>query len=130
MSRFWKDAVQVLETAIHVPHDGFSSDLALIVDSIGGLRIVSATGWGIEGLRSEHGGAVYHVTRSGHYVCVEGRAGDELPSARSVNGTAATAHRSTESSGAPQAPHLVAHSGVECVRHRNCQASAALAFGR
>jgi hypothetical protein len=74
MSRFWKDAVQLLETASHAPHDGLSSDLALIIDSAGGLRIVAATGWSIEGLRSEYGGAVYRVTRSGRDVCVEGRA--------------------------------------------------------
>jgi hypothetical protein len=74
MSPFWNDAVQVLETASHAPHDGFSSDLALIIDSAGGLRIVTATGWSIEGLQSEYGGAVYHVTRTGHDGCVEGRA--------------------------------------------------------
>jgi hypothetical protein len=74
MSRFWNDAVQVLETASSAPQDGSSSDLALIIDSTGGLRIVAATGWSIEGLQSEYGGAVYHVTRTGHDVCVEGRA--------------------------------------------------------
>jgi hypothetical protein len=74
MSRFWNDAVRVLETASQAPHDGFSSDLALIIGADGGLRMVGAVGWSIEGLRSVYGGAVYRVTRSGHEVCVEGRA--------------------------------------------------------
>lgn len=73
MSRFWEDAVQILETARR-SRDGSSGDLALIIDPAGGLRIVPAEGWSTEGLCSEYGGTVYHVTRSGHGVCVEGRA--------------------------------------------------------
>jgi hypothetical protein len=74
MSRFWQDAVQILETASHAPHDAFSADMAVIVDSSGGLRIVSSAGWSIEGLRSEYGGAVYQVRRSDRDVYVKGSA--------------------------------------------------------
>jgi hypothetical protein len=74
MSRFWKDAVKVLETASVAPRDGVSGNLAVILDPAGGLRILPAEGWTIEGLRAEYGGTVYHVIRTGHDVCVEGRA--------------------------------------------------------
>jgi hypothetical protein len=74
MSRFWNDAVQVLETASHSTQDGFSSDFAVIVDGAGTLRIVAAEGWSPEGLRSEYGGTVYHISRTGRDICVEGRA--------------------------------------------------------
>ena len=74
MSRFWTDAMQVLETASRAARDEAPADLAVILDAAGGLRIVAAEGWSTEGLRSEYGGTVYHVTRTGRDVCVEGRA--------------------------------------------------------
>jgi hypothetical protein len=75
MSRFWQDAMQVMEAATSAPGAGSASDLALIIERSGSLRIVMREGWSAEGLRSHYGsGAVYQVTHTPQGVCVEGRA--------------------------------------------------------
>jgi len=74
MSRFWNDAVEVFETASSAAEAGSGSDIALLVDRSGGLRIVMAEGWSPEGLQAHYGArTVYRVTHNSGSVCVEGR---------------------------------------------------------
>jgi hypothetical protein len=75
VSRFWQNAVQVMEAATSAPGAGSASNLALVIDRSGGLRIVMQEGWSPEGLRAHYGaGAVYQVTHTPQGVSVEGRA--------------------------------------------------------
>jgi hypothetical protein len=75
MSRFWRDAMQVMESASASPAAGSASNLALVFDHSGALRIVMQEGWTAEGLRAHYGaGTVYQVTHTPQGVCVEGRA--------------------------------------------------------
>jgi hypothetical protein len=74
MSRFWDDALQVLENAACAHSAGGRSDVAVLIDHAGGLRIVAAEGWSPEGLESHYGAsAVYRVSHGAAGVCVEGR---------------------------------------------------------
>ena len=74
MSRFWDNAVEVFETASSAAEAGSGSDVAVLVDRSGGLRIVMAEGWSPEGLQSHYGAStVYHVSHNSGSVCVEGR---------------------------------------------------------
>jgi hypothetical protein len=64
-----------MEAATSAPGAGSASNLALVIDRSGGLRIVMQDGWSPEGLRAHYGaGAVYQVTHTAQGVCVEGRA--------------------------------------------------------
>ncbi len=75
MSRFWQDAMQVMEAASAAPGAGSASDLALVIEHSGALRIVMQEGWTAEGLRAHYGAAaVYQVTHTPQGVSVEGRA--------------------------------------------------------
>ena len=74
MSRFWNDAVEVFETASSAAEAGSRSEVAVLVDRSGGLRIVMAEGWSPEGLQSHYGArTVYRVSHNSGSVCVEGR---------------------------------------------------------
>ncbi len=67
--------MQVMEAASAAPAAGSASDLALVIDRSGALRIVMQEGWAAEGLRAHYGaGAVYQVTHTCQGVCVEGSA--------------------------------------------------------
>ena len=72
MSRFWQDAVQVLETAT----EG-DAELGLLVDESGAIRIVDATGWRPEALQAHYGvRTVFQVSHTASTVRVMGRCGD------------------------------------------------------
>ncbi len=74
MTRFWNDALAILDTASRAPEGGEANGLAVVVERSGGLRLVMAEGWSAEGLQSHFGAsAVYQVTHSQRAVCVEGR---------------------------------------------------------
>jgi len=74
MGRFWKDAMQVLDAASNARGAGGASEMAVVVEASGGLRLVAAAGWSAEGLQSHYGAkAVYHVRHTAEGVCVEGR---------------------------------------------------------
>lgn len=50
------------------------SDLSLVIDRAGGLRIVTTEGWSVEGLQAHHGAnVVYQVTHTREGVRLEGR---------------------------------------------------------
>jgi hypothetical protein len=66
--------MQVFETASNAPRDGSSSDLGVLIDHSGALRIVAAEGWTPESLQSHYGArTVYHVRHTPAGVCVDGR---------------------------------------------------------
>jgi hypothetical protein len=74
VSRFWNDALEILDTASRAPQAGSATNLAVVVERSGGLRIVAAEGWSAEGLQSHFGAAaVYQVTHTPRAVRVEGR---------------------------------------------------------
>jgi len=63
-----------MEAATRAPGAGSASDLALVLDRSGALRIVMQDGWSPEGLRAHYGArAVYQVTHTPDGVLVEGR---------------------------------------------------------
>jgi hypothetical protein len=71
MSRFWSDAERVLEIAGHIGEG--ASEMAILTDPGGSLRIVMEQGWSAEGLRAHFGGeAVYQVKRTPRGIRVEG----------------------------------------------------------
>ncbi len=74
MTRFWNDALAILDTASRAPEASSANGLAIVVERSGGLRLVMAEGWSAEGLQSHFGAsAVYQVSHSPRAVCVEGR---------------------------------------------------------
>lgn len=74
MSPFWRDAVAILETAAQSDAVETASDMAIVVERSGAMRIVPAEGWSTEGLRAEHGAtAVYRIRRTTSGVHVDGR---------------------------------------------------------
>ncbi|HLH19445.1 MAG TPA: hypothetical protein VKX45_19640 [Bryobacteraceae bacterium] len=88
MTRFWNDALAILDTASRAPEAGAANGLAVVVERSGGLRIVMGEGWSAEGLQAHFGAsAVYQVTHSPRSVCVEGRGpGESCTLRRSVVG--------------------------------------------
>ena len=72
MSRFLDDAVRIFETA-SAGAGSPSSELGILLDGAGGLRIVDAAGWNPEALRLHYGArTLYQVTRRGAGVEVAG----------------------------------------------------------
>jgi hypothetical protein len=72
MDGFWTDAWRVFETANRSGNQG-ASDLGILIDHSGALRIVSSEGWHPEALRLHYGvRTVYQVSRTPDGVRVEG----------------------------------------------------------
>jgi hypothetical protein len=75
--RIWEDAAGILETASSAANTS-QSDLGILIDERNGLRIVNASGWGIDALRREYRATTaYTVTRTGGAVVVEGQSGSD-----------------------------------------------------
>ena len=73
MSRFLLQAEEILETAT-----AGAEDVAIVVDRLGGLRMLPPAGWSLHAMRLEFGAAaVYKVERRGSRVRVEGWNGEE-----------------------------------------------------
>ena len=69
MSRFWQDAVQVMEAATSSYGAGSATDLAVVVGASGGIHMVMQPGWSADGLRAHYGAqAVYQVTHTAQGV--------------------------------------------------------------
>ena len=88
VDRFWQDAVSVFETArgalgkgsVHeeVAREDGASELNILIDSSGVVRIVAGEGWQPEALQAHYGArTVYQVTRTARGVRVTGRSGPE-----------------------------------------------------
>ena len=72
MSRFWEDAIGVLETAVR----GDGEELGILVDELGAIRIVAAAGWRSDALQAHYGArTVYQVSHTPSGVRVTGRSG-------------------------------------------------------
>ena len=71
MTRLLTQAAQVLEVAEHAAS---GSDLAIIIERRGGIRVLDASGWTTAGLTAEYGGAmILKLQRADGAVSVEGR---------------------------------------------------------
>jgi hypothetical protein len=74
VSRFLTDAVQIFETAAAAPAGDASSELSILYDADGQLRIVQTEGWNPDALRQHYGARTsYHVSRNASGVVVDGR---------------------------------------------------------
>jgi hypothetical protein len=72
VNRIWEDAAGILETASAVPENG-RSEIAILIDERNSLRIVDASGWGLDALRREYqASTAYTVKRTSSAVVVEG----------------------------------------------------------
>jgi hypothetical protein len=72
VSRFWEDAIGVLETAAR----GDGEELGILVDDAGAIRIVPAAGWRTDALQAHYGArTVYQVSHPPSGVRVTGRSG-------------------------------------------------------
>jgi hypothetical protein len=93
MNRFWEDAVSVFETARNAPREDGVSELNILIDGAGVLRIVAGQGWKPDALQAHYGArTVYQVTHSADGVRVAGRSMGEscvLQSAKPVSMLAA-----------------------------------------
>ena len=90
MNRFWEDAANIFETA-SAAGDGSGSEIAILIDERKSLRIVDATGWGLDALCREYqASTAYTVKRNGTSVVVEAGNGSERCTLQKkiVNGTA------------------------------------------
>src|SRR6476620_5016475 len=68
---FLRQAEEILEIA--VSGDRYAADLAILIDSRGGMRMLDPSGWTLPALCTEFGAAaVYSVARRGSTVRVEG----------------------------------------------------------
>lgn len=79
MSAFLEDAIGIFETALTGGDDaGSASDMAVLVDSNGGLRIVDSHDWSLSGLESHYGArTIYRIDRGAGRVRVEARSGSQ-----------------------------------------------------
>src|SRR5947207_6452399 len=74
VSRFWQDAMQILETA----RQGAETNVGILVDHTGGIRIVDSAGWNPDSMQAHYGArTVYQITRSPRGVRVAGKCGGE-----------------------------------------------------
>jgi hypothetical protein len=61
--RFWEDATGLFETALAATEEGVG-ETAILIDRLGGIRIVDASGWRPEALRDHYGAErVYQISR-------------------------------------------------------------------
>ena len=87
MGRFLQDAIGIFESANAIPYEGESSDMAILVDGSGCMRIVDGAGWSPEALESHYGArTVYNVTRNQWGVRVEGRSAGSKCAVRITSG--------------------------------------------
>jgi hypothetical protein len=71
---FLRQAEEILDIAV----EGDSSNLAIVIDRQGGMRMLDPQGWSLPALCAEFGAAaVYTVERRGRTVRVEGWGGGE-----------------------------------------------------
>ena len=78
MSRFFEDAGQILQTAAAASTEDSPSNMAILIDPSGALRIVDASGWRPDTLQAHYGAqTVFQVTRLAGSVKVSGRSGSE-----------------------------------------------------
>lgn len=78
---FFDDALHVFETATH---NIDPSDLGILIDDRGAVRVVSAEGWRPEALQAHYGArTVFQVTRTPASVRVEARSGHRSATLRS-----------------------------------------------
>ncbi len=77
MDLFLEDAERIFESAMAAAAlDSGRSDMAILLDSNRAIRIVDASGWQLESLRSDYGATtVYRIARDAAGVCLEGRSG-------------------------------------------------------
>lgn len=75
MSAFLRQAEDILDTAVQGDTD---HDMVIVIDRLGGMRLLDPTGWSLPALSAEYGAAaVYRVERRGDATRVEGLAGSE-----------------------------------------------------
>jgi hypothetical protein len=75
VSEFLRQAEDILDTAFQGETD---RDLVILIDRLGGMRMMDPTGWSLPALSSEYGAnAVYRVERRGDAIRVEGLSGSE-----------------------------------------------------
>ena len=79
MSAFLEDAIGIFETALAGSQSASSdSDMAVLFDSRGGLRIVDSRDWSLGGLEAHYGArTVYRMHRDAGRVRVEARSGSQ-----------------------------------------------------
>ena len=71
-----RQAEDILDVAVEGDRD--ASDLAILIDRQGGMRMLDPQGWSLPALCAEFGAAaVYTVERRGRTVRVEGWGGEE-----------------------------------------------------
>ena len=76
MRAFLQQAEYILDVAVEGDRD--SSDLAIVIDRQGGMRMLDPQGWSLPALCAEFGAAAaYTVERRGRTVRVEGWGGGE-----------------------------------------------------
>jgi hypothetical protein len=74
---FWENAESIFETACQASQNGSPDcDLAILIGPRGNIQVTQAAGWALPSLLAHHGAqTVYHVTRQGARVRLEGRSG-------------------------------------------------------
>jgi hypothetical protein len=79
MSVLVDDAERIFEGACIVSNvDTSPTDLAIIVDRTGGIRLMEASGWQLESLEASYGAQrIYRVTHNSGHVRVEGKSGSQ-----------------------------------------------------
>jgi hypothetical protein len=89
VNRIWEDAASIFETAT-ATRDAGQSEIAILIDDQKGLRIVDASGWGLDALRREYQAATaYTVKRTASSVVVEGRSGSDHCTLKKTTGPGA-----------------------------------------
>ena len=92
MNRIWEDAASIFETAT-ATRDGGQSEIAILIDDQKSLRIVDASGWGLDALRREYQAATaYTVKRTASSVIVEGRSSSDQCTLKKTIGESALAN--------------------------------------
>ena len=75
MSAFLRQAEDILDTAFQGEND---QELVIVIDRLGGMRMLDPTGWTLPALSAEYGAAaVYRVERRPDAIRVEGLSGSE-----------------------------------------------------
>ena len=76
VNAFLRQAEDILDVAVEGDSD--ASDLAIVIDRQGGMRMLDPNGWSLPALCAEFGAtAAYTVARRGRTVRVEGWGGGE-----------------------------------------------------
>src|SRR5258708_969315 len=74
VTNFLENAERIFETAASANGAELeSSNLAILIDQDGAIRLLVDSDWPLDSLQAQHGGAAYRVTRSGSKVRVEGK---------------------------------------------------------